>query len=151
MKRFIIVLIIFSSSIAYCQLSAGLRAGPKYGLVARDVYVLGDDALEMIISIDAVFGDPGEKMMTILYEAYNTTYKVDGLSWYLGGGGHVGRNSDKDQSYLGIDVIAGIEYDLGTIIGFPLSISLDYKPALHFIPLGEFDLIDIALSIRFSF
>jgi hypothetical protein len=54
---------------------------------------------------------------------------VDGFSYFYGVGGHVGIQGNA-APIIGVDAIAGIEYD---IPGFPLLVSIDAKPGFDVI------------------
>ena len=52
-----------------------------------------------------------------------------GLNMYLGAGGHIGKLKDFGAT-IGVDAVMGIEYK---ILILPVVISLDFKPAYHFV------------------
>ncbi|MDD3716303.1 MAG: hypothetical protein PHT46_04265, partial [Candidatus Marinimicrobia bacterium] len=52
---------------------------------------------------------------------------------------------------LGIDGIAGVEYDFESLINLPVKLSLDYKPAFDIIGGWAGSFGDIAFTARYSF
>jgi|TARA_B110000093_G_C12859313_1_gene362717 hypothetical protein len=53
---------------------------------------------------------------------------IEGLSYFYGGGAHVGLQSDFAPA-IGIDGIMGLEYE---VPGFPILVSIDMKPGYDF-------------------
>ena len=122
----------------------GLRAGLPFGATIRYFF---DDA-------NAVEGIAGfySKTYTVtgLYEHHFdlSALTTHGFAWFIGGGGHMGtRTTEGNTKFIaGVDGIAGIDY---TFPAFPLNLSLDWKPAIHFNT--DDDLTDFAISVRYTF
>jgi hypothetical protein len=75
---------------------------------------------------------------TGLYEVHGQAFQVDHLTWYYGGGLHIGFYNgshthwgEPGTSYtlFGMDGILGLEYSFADV---PISLSLDWKPELNF-------------------
>jgi hypothetical protein len=90
-----------------------------------------------------------------LYEFHGKIPNVDGLKWYVGGGGHVGvYNTDwaknypdrPGQVYLGPDGVLGIDYKF---TGAPIDLSFAVHPRFD-IPGGYFNVWG-GLGVRFAF
>ena len=95
--------------------------------------------LEGIISFGSRFGLGG------LYEVNKPT-TVTGLNWFFGGGAYVG--FEDGDTYLGPTGIIGLDYKFPNI---PLTLSLDWKPELDFIPAINFVPDAFGFSARFTF
>lgn len=129
----------------------GLRGGFSSGLTVKH-FLNETTAVEGILSTRwRGFNITG------LYEVHKSPFAVDGLSWYYGGGGHIGfwdgshtSWADDNASYtvIGIDGVLGLEY---SFVEVPLCISLDWKPAMNLIGYSGFWGDGGALSIRYTF
>jgi len=107
-------------------------------------------------------------LVTGLYESHKPFPNAEGLSWFYGGGAHIGFiNSDYGYYYfyehrhkhdvpiddyyatflLGADFIIGLDYKF---TGAPVNLSLDVKPFVDIIP-GFYGYWEGALSVRFTF
>ena len=129
----------------------GLRGGFSNGLTVKH-FLNETDALEGILSTRWQGFN-----ITGLYEVHNTPFAIEELSWYYGGGAHIGfwngdhaSWGDVNTSYtvIGIDGVLGLEYSFGDI---PLCISLDWKPAMNLIGYTGFWGDGGALAIRYTF
>jgi hypothetical protein len=128
----------------------GIRAGTSSGLTIKH-FTGSNAAFEGLLTTrwDGF-------SVTGLYEIHNQAFDVKRLSWYYGGGAHIGfYNGDNvywgahGTSYmiLGIDGIIGIEYTFSEI---PINIGIDWKPALNLI--GYYGLwSEGAFSVRYVF
>ena len=108
--------------------------------------------------------------ITGLYEIQKPIPGAAGLSWFYGGGGHIGiynerywyngdckdgqykyngrwYNCDGSRATVGIDGIIGLEYFFGEI---PFTIGLDIKPSIDLVGWGS-RFGDSAFSIRYAF
>lgn len=160
MKKLVILLFLILSSQLYAQNynnAAGLRAGIMSGISGK--HFLNDkNAVEAIIGWRW-----GGTTVTGLYEIHQLAFDVDRLNWYYGGGIHAGfyeskywyARSDRFRyvSYvnynfgiIGVDGVIGIEYSIKEI---PLTISLDYKPAISFGRHTVFQADEFAASARY--
>lgn len=155
MKKLLIIgIIILSSALstnAQDYLTGiGLRGGLSNGITIKH-FVSEDNALEGIVSLRWK-----GLMVTGLYE-FERYLDVPGLSWYYGGGAHIGfwNAADNDipwadahdnYTVIGVDGIIGIEY---TFEGVPINISLDWKPAINLIGYTGLWADEGAFSIRY--
>lgn len=126
------------------NLQAGLRLGLPFGGTAR--YFLNDAN-----GLEAIAGAYAHTFtVTALYEHYFdlSALTTEGFAWFIGGGAHMGsRETDGNVKFIGgVDGIAGVDYTFPT---FPLNLSLDWKPAIHFNTSS--DLADFAISVRYTF
>lgn len=154
MKKFFFVPVLFlmlnvnsANSQEYID-AIGIRGGLDIGLNYKH-FLTDTKSFEGILSTRY----RGIKL-TGLYEIQATAFDQKGLYWYYGGGAHLGYyqkydgskiSENENTTVLGIDGILGLEY---TIYDIPLSISLDWKPALNITgPLFWGD--DVAISLRF--
>lgn len=121
--------------------AVGLRVGSGVGITYKQN--LGKGAFEGIAWLN--FGRNGGFNVTGLYEWRTKVINPD-FNLYYGVGGHIGVYS-KDFAF-GIDGIVGLEYK---IPGAPIALSIDYKPALNFIPSVHFDYYNLGLGVKFTF
>ncbi|MFW5760361.1 MAG: hypothetical protein ACOCXH_05220 [Cyclobacteriaceae bacterium] len=159
MKKIIIVslLLVFVAATQqearaqYYSTSLGLKFGGYNGISAKH-FISDVNALEGLLS----FGWGGFAL-TGLYEWNWTAFDTDGLSWYIGGGAHIGVRErrpfentyyDDGSAFLGVDFILGLEYTFEEI---PLNIALDWKPAFDIIGDQYFWAGDVALGARYTF
>jgi hypothetical protein len=82
--------------------------------------------------------------LTGLYELHYGLGDVEGLKWYVGGGGHVGIWSDSWKNKyptregglaIGVDGVLGLDYK---IKGAPLNLSFDWQPSFNIIGYNYF-------------
>jgi hypothetical protein len=95
--------------------------------------------------------------LTGLYEFQNRFFGAERLNWFFGVGGHIGfwdgnyapwGTPGSDYTVIGIDGILGLEYSFYAI---PISLGLDWKPALNLIGQSGVWADGVALSARFIF
>ena len=95
--------------------------------------------------------------LTGLYELHYGLGDVEGLKWYVGGGGHVGiwNNTWKEKYptlgsglHIGIDGILGVDYK---IKGAPLNLSFDWQPSFNIIGYNYFEGGWGGLGVRYTF
>jgi hypothetical protein len=95
--------------------------------------------------------------VTGLYELHYDLGNVEGLKWYVGGGGHLGIWSDAWKNKyptreagmaLGIDGILGLDYK---IKGAPLNLSFDWQPSFNLIGYNYFEGGWGGLAVRYTF
>ena len=111
----------------------GIKAGMAPGISAKHFYTT-NGALEGILTTRW-----GGVNLTGLAEFHLPAFDTQGMSFYYGGGIHVGvwdsgkaldEPATGHKLNLGIDAIVGLEYAFSDI---PLSLGLDWKPALNII------------------
>lgn len=99
----------------------------------------------------------GGSRLTALYEVHGNINPVEGLKWYIGGGGHIGywndrwvskNPSSKTGVNIGVDGVLGVDYK---VKGAPINISFDWQPSLNVIGDSWFEAGWGGLGIRFAF
>lgn len=95
--------------------------------------------------------------ITGLYELHYNLGDVEGLKWYVGGGGHLGIWSDawknkypyrESGMAIGVDGILGLDYK---IKGAPLNLSFDWQPSFNLIGYNYFEGGWGGLAVRYTF
>jgi hypothetical protein len=128
----------------------GVRAGFSSGLTIKH-FLSRNAAFEGLLTTRWQGFD-----ITGLYEIHNQAFDVKQLSWYYGGGAHLGFYNGTYVSWghngtaytiLGIDGVLGLEY---TFIELPINIGIDWKPALNLIGYVGF-WSEGAFSVRYVF
>lgn len=93
--------------------AAGFRGGLFAGVTVKH-FIGKNTAIEGIASTRWRGFD-----ITGLYEIHNPAFGIEGLSWYYGGGGHIGfydgthanwASTNNAYTVIGIDGIIGLEY-----------------------------------------
>jgi hypothetical protein len=145
-----LVMICFAVSGQDYKTGIGYRGGFSNGLTLKH-FITSDIALEGLLT--ARFGGYN---ITGLYEIHKEPFNISNFYFYYGFGGHLGSwqtvsgknwwNDEVNHSVIGIDGIAGIEYNFSQI---PFSISLDYKPGLNIIGYPKFWSDEFSLSFRY--
>jgi hypothetical protein len=163
-KMLTIVLIVLTlTTFAVAQDSkfdTGLRLGimNNFGGITARLAVSEGSKVEVVVSTPGFRG----VILTGMYQWHKSIGEAQDLSWYFGGGLHMGYWTGASSRWngttwvnrdfaLGLDAIVGIQYDMENLIDFPLSVSLDYKPSYDIISYWSFNLGDVALSLRYSF
>jgi len=145
------------------QTAVGVRFGGIASGITLRHFVSGNGALEGLLSFRA-----HTFIITGLYESFHEFPNAPGLSWYWGGGAHIGfyesgyrygyfyeKHHDKvividdyDSAVsFGGDFILGLDYKFK---GAPVDISLDVKPMVDFVP-GLYGYWEGGLGVRFTF
>ncbi len=95
--------------------------------------------------------------LTGLYELHYNLGDVEGLKWYIGGGGHMGIWSDSWKTKypnreaglaIGVDGVIGVDYK---IKGAPLNLSFDWQPSFNIIGYNYFEGGWGGLGVRYTF
>lgn len=159
LKKSIFLFAILFSTASFAQnykTGVGVRLGPSNGLSVKH-FISSDAAIEGLLATRW-----GGFHIVGLYEKHQWIFNDPNLSFYYGGGGHVGvwdKNHrgpdwffddyyDDDFIAVGVDGIVGIEYTFKEV---PFNVSLDYKPAFNIVEHTGFWLDELGLSIRFTF
>lgn len=159
---FIIVLANVSKAQPF-ETGIGFRLGGITSGITVKHFTGSATALEGIVS----FGRRAF-LITGLYEKHNPFGKAEGLSWFYGGGAHIGlftNNYPYENFYyhshgkkvrvnefedgkisFGGDFIIGMDYKFKNT---PVNLSLDVKPFIDIVP-GVYGYWEGALSIRFT-
>jgi len=132
------------------QTGLGLRGGYVSGVTVKH-FLDESTALEGILS----FGRWGFTT-TGLYEIHANAFDVERLSWYYGGGAHIGSWNDYyptlsergQYGVIGLDGIVGMEYKIEDI---PITLSADWKPSLNLLGYTGFIGWGGAFSVRYTF
>lgn len=106
----------------------GLRAATYGGIGVTGKKILGENKALEINAIFRGYSVYSYFEVGALYEKYSEISGVDGLNWFVGGGGNVGFYNYKFSSSstdFGISGIVGLEYKFANA---PVTIGLDYMP-----------------------
>ncbi|MFC2098132.1 hypothetical protein ACFLSP_00170 [Bacteroidota bacterium] len=146
---FLIVPFLHSTSAQDYQTGIGVKIGMAPGISAKH-FLTTNGAVEGI----ATFRWGGVNFAA-LGEFHLPIFDTEGMSFYYGGGFHVGvwdtglaKNTVKSgqQLNLGIDGIVGLEY---AFFDVPLSLGLDWKPNFNIIRNSRMIIDEISFSIRY--
>lgn len=159
----LIFLLTLKSSAQPYNTGIGLRLGGISSGITVKHFVNSNSALEGIVSFRS-----HSFFITGLYERHHLFPNAEGLSWFYGGGVHIGffddhryeyfyykhhgkkevffRDGDANMSFGG-DFILGLDYKFRNA---PVDIALDVKPFVDFVP-GLYGYWEGALTIRFTF
>ena len=165
MKKILaIVLITLTLTTLAVAQDSKLDAGLRLGIMNNFGGITARLALSESSKIEAVVSTPGFNglIVTAMYQLHKPLGDVSNLSWYFGGGLHVGNWSGASSTWngtrwvsrdfaLGIDAIVGVQYNMGSLIDIPLLLSLDYKPAYDIFGYWATNWGGVALSIRYAF
>ncbi len=89
-----------------------------------------------------------------LYEFNFYSFDVEGLSWFVGPGAHIGFWKKKYQEDynstvdLGIDGIIGLDYKFKNL---PLNVSLDWQPSITLVGHSSVTPVYGGLGVRYTF
>jgi hypothetical protein len=133
MKKIMFLLALFATATSFAQQAGGpgynsaIGAKISTGLAfTYKKFITGKNALEG----QAMFFREGIRFAG-LYEFHFNIEGVDGLSWYVGPGAHVGfwkpeyKNKYNSSVDLGVDGVLGLDYKFRDL---PLNLSLDWQP-----------------------
>jgi hypothetical protein len=126
---FVLILISLSASAQKYRTAVGARLGRNDFGVSLQQKILERNTLEGIFAVGN-----RDATGTVLIE-HHFPIMGKGFNYYLGAGGHVGTLKDHG-AFFGGDVILGTELKLPI---FPLLLSFDVKPAVHFYHEDWFD------------
>ncbi len=141
------------------KMGIGLRAGLAQGFTIKPT--LGDGK-----AVDVIVDTRWRGwIITGLFEIHKPAFDVEGMTWYYGGGGHIGfwrgytghpwfwqlNQVNRSYTVIGVDGVIGLEYDFRNLGDIPFTASLDYKPAFNIIGYTGFWADGGALSIRYVF
>lgn len=119
------------SHISTTNYKAALGLKFIYGISLTGKFFLNEKtALEGIVRYNSAGGSGSNIAFSGLYEYHADIKGVDGLRWYLGGGGHVNHMSWKNGygdpvTTFGVVGIVGLEYKFKSL---PIAISADWQP-----------------------
>lgn len=152
MKKLLVVVMILVLSVSFAfAWDLGLRGGINPAVSGR---FLNEDAkgIELLGSLVSNVNSVGF-LATGLYEIHKPVGEVENLTWFFGGGAHVGLGLTVVGSpfALGLDGIVGIEYSFESLIKLPLSLSFDYKPGFDILGGWTNAWFDTAFTLRYSF
>ena len=149
MKKFFLVMAFAAlfSELSFSQVDGkalGLRLGGSAFSGAEISYqhpLSGSNRLELGLGTSAW----GLGLSGIYQWVWDLSELSDGFNWYAGVGGLMGLQDE----FFGLAVAGqvGIEYNFN----IPLQLSLDYRPAIYFIPKFDDYYDGISLSVRYKF
>ncbi|UIR55635.1 porin family protein [Sphingobacterium sp. SRCM116780] len=125
-----------------------------YGIsLTGKVFIKERSALEGILRYNGAGGTGSNIAFTGLYEYHTAIKGVDGLRWYVGGGGHINYFNWKDADLdpvitFGIAGIAGLEYKFANL---PLAVSVDWQPAYIISNNGGFSAENGGVGLKYTF
>lgn len=125
-----------------------------YGVsLTGKVFIKENSALEGIFRYNNAGGLGRNIAFTGLYEYHAPIKGVDGLRWYVGGGGHVNYFSWKDSNAdavttFGVAGIVGLEYKFANL---PLAVSADWQPAYIISSPSGFFAENGGIGIKYTF
>ncbi|MDR6782309.1 hypothetical protein ABIE26_001202 [Pedobacter africanus] len=125
-----------------------------YGVaLTGKVFISKKSALEGILKYNGAGGLGSNIAFSGLYEYHAPIKGVDGLRWYLGGGGHVNYFSWKDSDVdavtsFGVAGIVGLEYKFANL---PLAVSADWQPGFMISPSSGFSAENGGIGIKYTF
>lgn len=159
MKRLFTLLLVMTT---FFYANAQMNEGSSYktalgvkvypGAISVKHFIKANTALEGLgyISSDGF-------RLTGLYELHNNLGNVEGLKWYIGGGGHLGIWSDTWKTNyptregglaIGVDGVIGLDYKIKDV---PLNLSFDWQPSFNLIGYNYFEGGWGGLGIRYTF
>lgn len=156
MKHILLILLIalsfeFNSYAQDYKTGIGIRSGWGTGLSVKHF-------LDKKTALEGIFDTRWKGVAAgLLYEIHQNAFNTDLLKWYYGAGGHIGfwdsknvswGNNTGNYSVVGVDGILGLEYNFEEI---PISISIDWKPALNISGYSGFWGDGGGISIRYTF
>ncbi|HKJ41071.1 MAG TPA: hypothetical protein VKA27_03210, partial [Sunxiuqinia sp.] len=113
-----LTIVAFHANAQAYETGIGLRGGFSNGLTVKH-FISETNALEGILSTRwRGFNVTG------LYEVHQSPFAVEELSWYYGGGGHIGfwdgsyaswAHDNSSYTVIGIDGILGLEYSFAEV------------------------------------
>lgn len=130
--------------------SLGVKLYP--GAITAKHFIANNKAVEGL----GYFNADGFRF-TGLYELHYPISSIEGLKWYVGGGGHLGIWSDTWKTShptrnaglaIGVDGVLGLDYKIKAA---PLNLSLDWQPSFNLIGYSYFEGGWGGLSIRYAF
>jgi len=158
MKKIIFVACLsLFSLMAYSQSSYQQALGLKFpgGVsISYKSFISDNNNLEF----QGTFKDGGFRLSG-LYEFNFYTLNVDGLSWFVGPGAHLGFGKkdkydannklvSKNSADIGIDGIIGLDYKIKDL---PINISLDWQPSIVIAGNTDFSGAYGGIGIRYTF
>lgn len=140
------------NSIKTVKAAVGLKFIYGVSLTGK-VFIKENSALEGIFRYNSGGGLGSNIAFTGLYEYHAPIKGVDGLRWYLGGGGHVNYFSWKDSNAdavttFGVAGIVGLEYKFANL---PLAVSADWQPAYIISSPSGFSAENGGIGIKYTF
>jgi len=158
MKKIILAsLLTFTAFIAFSQSDYQKALGIKFpgGVsITYKNFVTENNNIEL----QGTFKDGGFRLSG-LYEFNFYTLNVEGLSWFVGPGAHLGFGKkdtydannklvSKSSADIGIDGIIGLDYKIKDL---PLNISLDWQPSIVIAGNTDFSGAYGGIGIRYTF
>lgn len=116
-----------------------------YGVALTGKFFIKENAaLEGIVRLNGLGNNVA---ITGLYEHHADIKTIEGLRWYVGGGGHVNLAGGGATTF-GVAGILGLEYKIKSL---PLAISADWNPAYLISPISGFSAENGGLGVKYTF
>lgn len=142
MKLFLLTLAMLVAATGFSQQENGSQYNSALGIkisggwaVSYKKFVSASNALE----VQGMYFNEGVRFAA-LYEFHFFSFPgVEGLSWYVGPGAHVGfwkaeqRVAYNSRMDVGIDGVLGLDYKIPRL---PINVSLDWQPGLSVLGAG---------------
>jgi len=125
-----------------------------YGISLTGKFFISENsALEGILRYNGAGGLGSNIAFSALYEYHLPIKGVNGLRWYVGGGGHVNYFSWDDSDIdgvasYGVVGVLGLEYKFSKL---PLAISADWQPAYIISPGSGFSAENGGIGVKYTF
>lgn len=125
-----------------------------YGVSLTGKFFISEkSALEGILRYNGAGGLGSNIAFSGLYEYHEPIKGVNGLRWYIGGGGHVNYFSYKDNNEdavttFGVAGIVGLEYKFAKL---PLAISADWQPGYMISTSSGFSAENGGIGVKYTF
>ena len=159
MKRLLLAtIVLFSFVKAQSQQNTGLDYKTALGVKVYPGAVTVKHFLKNNVAVEGLgYITTDGFRLTGLYELHYDLGNIEGLKWYVGGGGHIGIWSDtwknnyptrENGLAIGMDGVLGLDYK---IKGAPLNISFDWQPSFNLIGYSYFEGEWGGLGIRYTF
>ena len=145
--RILIVILVLATAL-FSKVSAQYYNTGFGGRIGSYTGVTGKFFLNEVNAIEGMVSFPWNNIVLahVLYEFQKPIRDIEYLSWYIGGGGHVGGNNG--ATILGLDFIIGTEY---TFKELPFCIGLDWKPEINIVGDQNFWGDKVALTLKYVF
>ena len=157
MKKVLLILVAvlgfaFAASAQSNAIGVRLGGGQGYGAELSYQKVLGGpNRLEADLGYYGYYGYASYGLSAI-YQFHKDIASVPNLGWYAGVGARLNASFYYGtSSAIGVLGQAGVDYNLQSLINFPLQVSLDIRPCFYLYPATSFQWGDIALGIRYMF
>lgn len=147
-----LILFLFEAKGQDYKTALGFRLGSSQGITLKH-FIKEDAAMEAILSTRW-----GGFVVTGIFEKHFPLAEINGLKWFIGGGGYLGfwtersKNKNIDRQYahtsIGVAGIIGVEYTFPKV---PINLGLDWKPEFRITGPSGFYGSGTGFSVRYAF